>query len=362
MARLKFNSAGVSYAKRLAVDARSTSSSVREGIGIIQRSIQSDIAAKNNIASRLVNLNINLSQVENDIQAIYKMVEGASIKYNNTETQVVKWGQAVIQGKKITSQSANWSVFAVGISNDKKKVTKLLKKRLSIKNILLAREKFIDNIKRGIVDEVEEVTPVPAPTLNPTIAPISTPIEKEETPVVDEAAISWERMHNTPLIKNSSAKGDPGFIEGGCVITSMANLYRRKMALENINVDINRNTIITANNGNVAMYWDNTSHNMLNNYGYRIYYETGKTNTTRINQILQVNPEGVMVYAQGTYSPHAIVITGCDNGRYLVVDPIDGVIKYWEDCYSVRSSSGVYYGWSMEQFLGNAYRLGYIPE
>lgn len=238
-----------------------------------------------------------------------------------------------------------------------------------IKNIEIFIQQLIDstktasnNAKMVISGEVESVTPTPDPAPAPVQKPSGTPVKKEEVLEKDDAATNWERMHNTPLIKNSTANGDPGFVEGGCVITSMANLYRRKMALENISVDINRNTIISANNGNIIMYWDVTSQNMQNAYGYRMTYESGATNTDRINQILQDNPEGVMVYAQGTYSPHAIVITGCDNGRYLVVDPIDGIIKYWEDCYSVRSSSGVYYGWSIDQFLGHAYRLGYIPE
>lgn len=121
MARLKFNSAGVSYASRLVMSAKCTSISVRDGIGTIQRTIQQDVAARNNIGTRLVNINANLSKFENDIQAICKVCDNASIRYNNAETEIKRWGQLVVQEKKInTKKSNNNGMFKITASRQKK--------------------------------------------------------------------------------------------------------------------------------------------------------------------------------------------------------------------------------------------------
>lgn len=180
--------------------------------------------------------------------------------------------------------------------------------------------------------------------------------------VVNNGNASVERMNNISLIRNVSGTNDPEFVKDGCIITSIANLYRRKIALENKDANsITRRTVLNANNGGVYMYWGSTSSKMSQSTGYAFSYnETGATNVTRINELLQTNPEGVMVYASGNGN-HAIVITECDNGRYKVIDPIDGKIKYWEECYSVAKKGGTFYGWSIERFLGAANRTVYIP-
>lgn len=187
--------------------------------------------------------------------------------------------------------------------------------------------------------------------------------------IIDEKAACIERMKSISLIKNSTANGDPGFIEKGCVITTIANLYRRKVSLENFNVDITRETVRSANNENILMNWDVTSQNMQNISGYPMKYEEGAVASEHIEQLLYENPEGVFVFANGRYLPkddayytHAIVITEKDDNGYLVVDPIDGVIKYWTECYSVSNPSGAFYGWSIAHFFENALRMGYIPE
>lgn len=173
---------------------------------------------------------------------------------------------------------------------------------------------------------------------------------------------SIEKMNNISLIKNVSGTNDPEFVKDGCIITSIANLYRRKMALENKDANsINRKTVLNANNGGVYMYWGSTSSKMSQSTGYKFSYnETGATNVTRINELLQANPEGVMVYASGK-GDHAIVITECDNGRYKVIDPLDGEIKYWEECSSVAKPGKTFYGWSIDRFLRAANRTVYIP-
>lgn len=181
--------------------------------------------------------------------------------------------------------------------------------------------------------------------------------------------IAGTAIDSVQLIRNCTAQNDPGFIEGGCVITSMANLYRRKLAFENRSDDVDRNTILSVNNGEISMYWDRVSNGMKENYGYGMTYEYKQPRDLNgINQLLSEHPEGIMVYAEGRENPsnpkdhyyHAILIVGQENGRYKVADPMDGEIKYWEECYSVSSPNGTFPGWTIENFLQNTNRLAYI--
>lgn len=180
-----------------------------------------------------------------------------------------------------------------------------------------------------------------------------------------------DRMNATQLIRNYTADDDPGFIEDGCVITSMANLYRRKLMYENRSDDVDRSTIRSANNGEVNMSWDIVSNRMEENFGYGMTYEYKQPRDLNgINQLLSEHPEGIMVYSKGKkdlsdptgerFCYHAILIVGQENGRYKVVDPIDGEIKYWEECYSVSDPSGTFPGWTIEDFLQNTNRLAHI--
>lgn len=173
--------------------------------------------------------------------------------------------------------------------------------------------------------------------------------------------IARTEIDSVQLIRNCTAQNDPGFIEGGCVITSMANLYRRKLACENRSDDVDRNTIRSANNGEVNMSWDIVSNRMEENFGYGMTYEYKQPRDLNgINQLLSEHPEGIMVYSSGKTYYHAMLIVGQENGRYKVVDPIDGGIKYWEDCYSVSSPNGTFHGWTIDNFLQNTNRLAYI--
>lgn len=107
MAKLKFNSAGVTGAKKHATSAKNTSASVKDGIASIQKNMQSCVTGRSNISSRLTNVKTNLTQIETGIETIYQMVDNASIKYTNTESNVVKSGQAVAQSARISTKNGN---------------------------------------------------------------------------------------------------------------------------------------------------------------------------------------------------------------------------------------------------------------
>lgn len=107
MAKLKFNSAGVAGAGKHAISAKNTSTSVKDGVASIQKNMQSCVIGRSNISARLNSTKSSLFQIENDILEIYKMVDDASAKYINIETNVVKWGQAVVQSAKLTTKTGN---------------------------------------------------------------------------------------------------------------------------------------------------------------------------------------------------------------------------------------------------------------
>lgn len=111
MAKLKFNSAGVASAKKYATSAKNTSASVKDGVASIQKNMQSCVTGRSNISSRLTNVKTNLTQIETEIVAIYQMVNNASIKYTNTESNVVKSGQAVAQSARISTSNGNKGAF-----------------------------------------------------------------------------------------------------------------------------------------------------------------------------------------------------------------------------------------------------------
>ena len=177
-----------------------------------------------------------------------------------------------------------------------------------------------------------------------------------------------DRMNAIQLIRNNESDNAPGFVKDGCIVTAMANLYRRKLAYENRTDDVDRETFRVFNNSIGEMRWELADTRMKQNFGYGIAYEGGPKDLNSINQLLSEHPEGIMVFSQGRENPskpsenycHAILIVGQENGRYKVVDPIDGAIKYWEDCYSVSSPHGTFPGWTIENFLQNTNRLAYI--
>lgn len=170
-----------------------------------------------------------------------------------------------------------------------------------------------------------------------------------------------DRMNAVQLIRNNKTDNAPGFVKDGCIVTTLANLYRRKLAYENRTDNVDRETFRAFNNSIGEMRWIMASSNMKANFGYGMTYEEGPKNLNRVNQLLSEHPEGIMVFAEGN-GTHAILIVGQENGRYKVVDPIDGEIKYWEECYAVSDPSGTFPGWTIENFLQSTIRLAYISD
>lgn len=121
MSKLKFNSAGVIGAKKKATSAQNTSASVKDGIASIQKNMQSCVMGRSNISSRLTNVKSSLTQIEKDIVAIYQTADSASTKYINTETNVVRLGQAVVQSAKITTTNGNNRGAFAPVTVDKRK-------------------------------------------------------------------------------------------------------------------------------------------------------------------------------------------------------------------------------------------------
>lgn len=141
MAKLKFNSTGVTGARRYATSAKNTSGTVKDGISAVQKNMQSCISGRNNISTRLTNAQKSLSQIEKDIQAIYQTVDSASTKYQNTEAHVVRLGQAVAQTYKVSSKNGkNKGAFAPIIAGKTNNKSYLKKKYNSNSRLNLMQE------------------------------------------------------------------------------------------------------------------------------------------------------------------------------------------------------------------------------
>ena len=141
MAKIKFNSSAVVGAQKYVNSAKTTSSSVKNGVDSIRKNMQSNVAARSNISARLNNLKSSMSTIETNLDAIYKVVDSATTKYRTTESDVVKLGQAVVNGNKTSSKnSKNKGAFAP-VKVDKTKKTNALKKNfVSRSNLLLMQE------------------------------------------------------------------------------------------------------------------------------------------------------------------------------------------------------------------------------
>lgn len=121
MAKIKFNSSAVVGAQKYVNSAKTTSSSVKNGVDSIQKNMQSNVSARSNISARLNNLKSSMSTIETNLGAIYKVVDSATTKYRTTESDVVKLGQAVVNGNKTSSKnSKNQGAFAP-VTVDKQK-------------------------------------------------------------------------------------------------------------------------------------------------------------------------------------------------------------------------------------------------
>lgn len=203
MAKLKINAVAISSARGFATTAKTTTGSVADGVAAIQRGMQAEVAARNNISHRLSSIQSSVAQIENDIQAIYQVTDTALEKYNSTERQIVGWAQQVVSGYRSNNYSSNSGAFANSkktiINNKSKKVAAFVGTKWSeavvkkgdslfksIGRVLLehANRKLVR--VRGIIEivseiirsitsgEVQDTTSASVPTQGPSIKPEQT--------------------------------------------------------------------------------------------------------------------------------------------------------------------------------------------
>lgn len=167
---------------------------------------------------------------------------------------------------------------------------------------------------------------------------------------------------------NSSYKTKEGYISSGCLITSVANLYRRKQALYNVPQTewVTKQKVYEYNN-NSAYYSGSTSNVLLEKTGYKMVCEETKDGLTieKLKELLENRPEGVCVFANGDDITHAILITSIENGNIKVVDPSDGgnPIFFNESSavrYKCSNGDSIFYSWSANKLLSNITSVRYI--
>lgn len=176
------------------------------------------------------------------------------------------------------------------------------------------------------------------------------------------------RMDSAGTIYNNSRIPDGDYIENGCIITSITNMYRRQQVLDGKEATVTKKDVKRLNGGNVSMSWSNTSSAMEKEYGYRFdningKLEGGNITISDIDRLLIENPSGVLLYAgnKGSNNQHAILLTSGSNGKYMVVDPIKGgnPIPY-EECYTYKSGVTSWRGKSIEEVLNICFLVAYI--
>lgn len=174
MAKLKFNSAGIASARKHATSAKNTSTSVKDGVASIQKNMQSCVTGRSNISSRLTNVRSNLTQIETGITTIYQMVDNTSIQYINTETSVVKLGQAVVQSAKITTTNGNNKGAFASIKHGKNNKASSLTKNFNNKSKLSFMQEAA-KIKWGSKNNITQ-------KCNPTSKYFDIPLDRKYTP------------------------------------------------------------------------------------------------------------------------------------------------------------------------------------
>lgn len=133
MAKIKFNSSAVVGAQKYVNSAKSTSSSVKSGVDLIRKNMQSDVAARSNISTRLNSLKSSMSTIESNLGAICKVVDSATTKYRTTETEVLRLGLVVARGDKTTSKNSKNNGAFAPIKADKSKVNSKPSKKEDVK-------------------------------------------------------------------------------------------------------------------------------------------------------------------------------------------------------------------------------------
>ncbi len=176
-------------------------------------------------------------------------------------------------------------------------------------------------------------------------------------------------MDNAGIIYNNKDKTDDFYLSGGCVITSITNMYRRQQAFDGKEITITKKDIYKANGSKVSMGWRTTASVLEDKYGYYFDNIDGKVNggnitISDIDRLISENPSGVMLYAGKSGSledQHAILLTSGSNGNYMVVDPIDGgkPIPY-EECTTFKKGVPSWKGKSIEEVLNNCFLVAFI--
>lgn len=155
MAKLKINAVAISSARGFATSAKTTTGSVADGVAAIHRGMQAEVAARNNIAYRLSNIQSSVAQIENDIQSIYQTIDTAVAKYNNAERQIVGWAQQVANGYRPTNYSNNRDAFAAA-QFDRMTKKELLKEKIANQGMKESEEEFdwkIDDVLLDVIGE-----------------------------------------------------------------------------------------------------------------------------------------------------------------------------------------------------------------
>lgn len=190
---------------------------------------------------------------------------------------------------------------------------------------------------------------------------------------------SVEMFHNKFVDINTDGVADGDFISLGCVLTTSVNLMRRKQAVNNEPITITKKDVINLGyarwddsldsgyyKGKSAyiarnMQWgDNGSQGLCEQLGFDMESKSGNITESLLIEKLNSHPEGILLYSKGSQS-HAILVTEYKNGDFYVVDPNDGgtPVKFSE-CNACASNYGVFYNYSFQQVLDNAFRISWL--
>lgn len=184
----------------------------------------------------------------------------------------------------------------------------------------------------------------------------------KETEAVEETEIT-DPMDEAGTIQN--VRGKEGHISGGCVITCITNMYRRQQAYDGNEVTVSKKDVYEANGSRASCGWDRLSSKLNSETGYSFTTRNGKLHgaevtTATLDNLLKEHPAGVVVFSEGNGQDHAVLITSGSNGKYKVVDPIDGgQPRDWEAATSYKNG-GVFEGYTIDKLLSKSWRLAYI--
>ncbi len=227
----------------------------------------------------------------------------------------------------------------------------------------------VENANKSLLEGLFEATASPGTSNTPHNGTINT-VESSNENTNSSVSVNTEKVaiNESEIAQyNSSHKKDDNYISGGCLVTSISNLYRRKQATDNLPQSewINKTQVYKMNN-NSAYYSDSTSSKLFAKTGYEMQFiETnGGLSIDKLSELLKDRPEGICVSANGDNTRHSILITSIENGKIMVVDPSDGGNpKMFSETMSVKYKSedcSIFYGWSQEKLLSNITSVRYI--